>query len=137
MGWSDITFSPTQRTLRQFAQLWIVFFAGLALWHGAWRGQPALGLALVALALTIGPLGLLRPRSIRPIYIGWMVLAFPIGWMLSSLVLAIVYYGVITPIGLAFRLMGRDALRRRARKSDTYWQPKPPVTDVRRYFRQF
>jgi len=95
------------------------------------------GLALLALALVIGPLGLIRPRTIRPIYVGWMVLAFPIGWLVSCILLAIVYYGVFTPIALALGLLGRDALRRRPRKTGTYWQPKRPVTDVRRYFRQF
>jgi hypothetical protein len=137
MQWSDISFTPRERMLRQFAGLWIVFFTGFAAWHGAWRGRTAVGLALVALAFSIGVLGLVRPRAIRPIYIGWMFLTFPIGWLVSSIVMAIVYYGVFTPIGLAFRLLGRDALRRRPKKTDSYWQVKPPVTDIRRYFRQF
>jgi len=137
MQWTDISFSPRQRTLRQFAVFCLVFFAGLAAWHGAWRGRTEVGLTLLALALVIGPLGLIRPRAIRPIYVGWMVLAFPIGWLVSFIVLAIVYYGVFTPIALAFRLVGRDALRRQPRETDTYWQPKRQVTDIRRYFRQF
>ncbi|HUY36637.1 MAG TPA: SxtJ family membrane protein [Pirellulales bacterium] len=137
MQWSDISFSPRPRALRQFAVSWIVFFTVLAAWHGAWRGRTELGLTLLALALAIGPLGLIRPRAIRPIYVGWMVLAFPIGWLVSSILLAIVYYGIFTPIALVFRLLGRDALGRRTRKTDTYWQPKRPVTDVRGYFRQF
>jgi hypothetical protein len=67
-----------------------------------------------------------------------MVLAFPIGWTVSRLVLAAVFYGLFTPIGLVFRLMGRDPLARRPPHDVvSYWTEKPDRADVRRYFRQF
>jgi hypothetical protein len=45
---------------------------------------------------------------------------------------------VFTPIGLFFRLIGRDPLHRRFQpEADTYWVGRRPATDVRRYFRQF
>jgi hypothetical protein len=67
-----------------------------------------------------------------------MVLAFPIGWAVSLLTLGLVYYGLFTPLGLAFRLVGRDALGLRPRPgATTHWAPRPAVADVRRYFRQF
>ena len=44
-----------------------------------------------------------------------MVLAFPIGWTVSLVLLGLVYYGLFTPIGLVFRLVGRDALQLRPR----------------------
>ena len=138
MQWSDIQFHPPLKTLRQFAGLWLVFFGGLAAWQGIVSGHGTLALALAALALTIGPLGLLWPRLIRPVYVGWMVLAFPIGWTVSQAMLAVMFYGLFTPIGLLFRLIGRDPLHR-ARRPDleTYWTPKPSPTDPRRYFKQF
>ena len=92
MQWADISFSPRERTLRQFAVFCIIFFAGLAAWHGAWRGRTGVGLTLLTLALVIGPLGLIRPQAIRPIYVSWMVLAFPIGWLVSSILLAVVAF---------------------------------------------
>ena len=63
----------------------------------------------------IGLLGLLWPRVIRPVYVGWMVLAFPIGWTVSQAMLAVMFYGLFTPIGLLFRLIGRDPLHRARR----------------------
>ncbi len=90
------------------------------------------------LALTFGPLGLFWPGALRPIFVGWMVLAFPIGWTVSLLVLALIFYGLFTPMALVFRLMGRDALDRlREPDRPSYWQPKPAPADLRRYFRQF
>jgi hypothetical protein len=138
MQWSDISFAPSRRTLRQFAGLWILFFGGLACWHGFVRGRPGLALVLAALALTVGPAGLIRPAIIRPIYVGWMILVFPIGWAISRVVMALLFYGLFTPLGLLFRLLGRDPLGLRPVPNRmTYWASKPAAPSVRNYFRQF
>jgi hypothetical protein len=136
MQWSDIDFRPPPRTLRQFALLWIAFFGGLAVWEVA-RGHAVAGATLGLLAVTVGPLGWLRPEWLRPVYVGWMVLAFPIGWAVSHVALAVLFYLLFAPLGLAFRLVGRDPLRRRRQWVDTYWTEKPAVRDMRRYFQQF
>jgi hypothetical protein len=138
MQWSDIQFRPPVKTLRQFAGLWLACFGGLAAWEGLARGHTALAAAFAALALTVGPLGLIRPQLVRPIYVAWMILAFPIGWTISQVIVALVFYGLFTPIALVFRLIGRDPLHRARRPGlETYWTPKPTATDPRRYFRQF
>ena len=138
MRWSDIQFDPPRRTLRQFAWLWLAFFGGMALWQALVKAHIALGLTLAALALIVGSLGVARPETVRFIYVGWMVLAFPIGWTVSQIMLALMFFGLFTPLGLVFRLIGRDPLQR-ARRSDrkSYWQPKPTPTDLKRYFKQF
>ena len=67
-----------------------------------------------------------------------MVLAFPIGWTVSQVMLALMFFGLFMPIGLVFRLIGRDPLRRtRPSGRESYWDPKPTPTDLRRYFKQF
>jgi hypothetical protein len=66
-----------------------------------------------------------------------LVLVFPLGWLVSRLLLASVFYGLITPMGFVFRLIGRDALALRSHSGqNTYWQPKPMPDDVRSYYRQ-
>lgn len=138
MQWSDIQFHPPSRILRQFAGLCLVCFGGLAAWEGLARGHPVRAAVLAALALTIGPLGLLRPSAVRPIYAAWMVLAFPIGWTISQLILALMFYGLFMPIGLFFRLIGRDPLHRAVQPElESYWSPKAAPSDPRRYFKQF
>ena len=138
MQWSDIPFHPPRKMLREFAGLWIVFFGGTALWQWLARGHPMAGLILGMLALTVGPVGLVRPGWMRPIYVTWMVLAFPIGWTLSQVILGVLFYGLFTPIGLAFRLAGRDPLTlRRSPERVTYWTSKPAPATPRRYFQQF
>src|SRR2546421_396631 len=79
--------------------------------------------------------GLVRPALLRPLFVGWMILVFPIGWLMSRVMLAVLYYGLFTPLAVAFRLGGRDALRRRTRPAgDSYWVPRPPTLEVSRYF---
>lgn len=138
MRWSDITFTPSSRTLRQFAGAWLGVFAGLACWHGLWRQRPALALVFAGLAVAVGLLGLVKPQSVRTVFVAAQVVAFPVGWAVSHLLLGILFYGVFTPLGLFFRLVGRDVLRRqRQPEAATYWTPKPAATDLRSYFRQF
>jgi hypothetical protein len=67
-----------------------------------------------------------------------MYAAFPIGWVVSHVMLALIYYGVMTPIGLVMRLLGRDPLKRKLdRSADTYWEPREPIANSKRYFQQF
>ena len=138
MRWSDIDFAPAPKTLRQFAGLWLAVFGGMAVFQGFWRGRPVIGAMLAILAAVIGTIGLVRPVAVRPIFVGWMVLAFPIGWTVSLVLLGLVYYVVFTPVALVFRLMGRDALALRSDPTaSSHWRVRKAPTDVRRYFRQF
>ena len=137
MQWSDIQRDPDRRTLRQFALIWIVFFAGLAVYQQTVRDRPLAAAILAVLAVTVGPIGLLWPRAVRHIFVTWSVIAFPIGWVVSWIALGLLFYGVFTPIGLLFRLIGRDALmRRRPTGQDTYWTATGPPPSASSYFRQ-
>jgi hypothetical protein len=136
MQWSDIQFSPTDRTLRQFAGICLLVFGLLAVLDTTIRHRPGLTLVYGLVALLVGPLGLIRPQAVKPIYVGWSVIAFPIGWVVSSAILALLFYGVFTPMAIVFRLLGRDVLARRHPDARTYWAPKPGARDLRAYFRQ-
>jgi hypothetical protein len=136
MQWSDAIKPPSTRTLRQFAVLWLVFFSGLAALR-VYRGHAdTWALGLLAVALVVSLIGLAAPPAIRPIYTGWMVAAFPIGWTVSKLVLALMFFVVLTPMAWVFRLMGRDALQLRRRARETHWTPVRPSGDASSYFRQ-
>ncbi len=138
MSLIQINRNPTIRELRIFGAGFLVFFA-LVGW-GVYRRTgllPAAG-AVWALAILVPVIGLIVPEVLRLAYLGLTYATFPIGFVISHTVLAIVYYLVLTPIGLILRLCGRDPLqRRRNPQAQTYWVPHVPTTDVRRYFRQF
>ena len=64
--------------------------------------------------------------------------ALPIGFVVSHVVMAALFFGLFMPIGLLFRLLGRDSLHRKSDPdASTYWIRRKAVADVRRYFRQF
>jgi hypothetical protein len=92
---------------------------------------------LIVGAATGGLLGTLRPQWLRPVFVGWMILAFPVGWLVSHLLLGALYFAVFTPLGLLLRLLGKDALGLRRSTAASYWQKKPQQTDLRRYLRQY
>ncbi len=137
MEWSSISFRPDARTLRQFAVAWLVFFGALAAWYGLMRDKKIYAIVLVIMTVVVGGAGLLRPGLVRWLYVAALVLTFPIGWVVSRLLLAVLYFGIITPLAWFFRLRGRDVLGLRRRDAASYWEPWPPVGEVRSYFRQF
>jgi hypothetical protein len=135
MTWNDIPRNPSAKTLRQFAGLCLLCFGTLGVWHLS-QGRTTLGICLL-LAASVGLPGLVWPKSLRRIFVGWMMLVFPIGWVVSHVLLSVVYYGLFTPMAVLFRLRGRDALRLRPEKMDSYWQVKAQPAGVASYFRQF
>lgn len=139
MALIEINHNPSRRELRQFGGIWLPL--ALAVIGGTvYYKSGALGasLALWGIAVVACLVGWTVPQILRPVWIGWMYAAFPIGWTVSHLLLAVIYYGVVTPIGLVMRLLGRDPMARRFdRSATTYWIPHEPTTDSRRYFRQF
>ena len=129
--WSDISFHPNERVLRKFAGL-LICLAGIATW---WR--PEWGW-VAAVAVCLGSVGLVRPQTLRWLFVGWTVVVFPIGWVTSRLLLAMLFFGVVTPVGLVFRLLGRDALRLQRRPdASTYWVARPLRSSASQYFQQY
>jgi hypothetical protein len=138
MQWSDISFAPPERTLRQFAGLSLVIFGAAACYQGFVRHNWTFAAVLATLAVAIGLPGLLKPSLIRVVHVGAMILAFPIGWTVSKLILGCMFYGLFTPIALLFRIIGRDSLARRRRpEADTYWLSKNHATNPSSYFHPY
>lgn len=138
MKWSDLPLRPNDRLLRQFAVLWTVFFLGVAAWQYGFHDRTTLAGCVAAAALVVGLPGMAYPAWVRPIFVGWTIATFPIGWVVSHLVLGTFFYGLMTPVALFFRLIGRDELKLRAPAgATTYWTRKPKVSDPGRYFQQF
>jgi hypothetical protein len=138
---------PDRKQLREFGWVALVAFGilgGVVLWRGGLFGlsfgerATAVAYGLWALGAVSALLSLLWPTGNRPLFVALSAIAFPIGWVLSHAVLGIFFYLVLTPVGLLFRLIGRDPLERAfdpERKS--YWVDLPEVRDKREYFRQF
>lgn len=81
---------------------------------------------------------LISGKLTRMIYLGLTLVTLPIGWAVSFILLAIFYFLIITPLGLIFRLIGRDPLHRNFdQKAEGYWLRRNPPNTIERYFHQF
>lgn len=129
--------NPAPRKLLWFGLLLGVFLVIVgAMLRWRWH-LPAASVAMWALAAATTVAYYLAPAIQKPLYLGWMYATLPIGLAVSYVVLAVIYFGVLMPIGLMMRLAGGDPLRRQLdRGAATYWTPHQPAA-MQRYFRQF
>jgi hypothetical protein len=143
-----VDWRPSEQHLKQFGAACVVVFAAFGAWI-LWR-QSIFGLSLGSqvaryaagslwsLAAVCGVLRWVAPGWLRPLYVGLMVAGLPIGFAVSHLAMAAVFFLVVTPTAIVFRALGRDALERnREPEATTYWRRRRPVVDAARYYRQF
>jgi hypothetical protein len=138
MSFLDVLKEPTRLELRIFGLLFALFcglVGGLLWWQAdartAARVVWGFGLACMLVYYAV-------PALRRVAFRAWIRVTFPIGWTVSHAVLALVYYGIFTPIGLLMRLSGRDVLQRRLeRGAGTYWVAHRTADAPARYFKQF
>ena len=95
-------------------------------------------LIIIAFGLFTFLTGLFAPALTRLIYLALILITLPIGLILSFCLMAVFYFLIITPLGLVFRIMGRDPLCRRFDpNAPSYWIPHSDPEQPDRYFRQF
>ncbi|MBP8305480.1 MAG: hypothetical protein KBE04_15305 [Phycisphaerae bacterium] len=139
MALVEVNWNPDSRTLRRFS--WVAALActaiaavlhvhrGLDLRWCAWivgAGGAVAASPFVSLGIT---------RAVYRVLVG---ATLPIGLAVSLILMGVVYYGLITPLGLVFRLAGRDPLRRRFDPgARTYWLEHHAPDGPQRYFQQF
>ena len=144
---AQLNLRPTTSQLRQFGFIAFVAFGvlgGVVLWRGGLFGlgfgasAPWVAYGLWSLGIVSAAFSIVWPAANRPLFTLLSLLAFPIGWVLSHIILAILFFGILTPLALFFRLIGRDPLTRSWEpQRGSYWVDLPASTDKRDYFRQF
>ena len=135
----EINRNPTRRQLNQFGFIWLgflVLFGAIARFK---LDAPNLALGLWVAALVVPVVGWLIPSVMRAVFLGMSYAAWPIGFVVSHVILALVYYLVFTPVGLAMRIFGYDPMKRGFDESvSSYWVTRDPAAaETKRYFRQF
>ena len=143
----ELNLRPDARTLRQFGWIALGGFGLLAVlasqgWmvfaHLPFDRREAVSLSLGAVAVVSAFFSMVFPKANLPLYVGLTVVAFPIGFVLSYVIMATLFYVVIAPIGFLMRLLGQDPMDRRflpAAKS--YWVDARPERPRDSYFKQF
>ena len=115
---------------------------GMIRWSIHWYrgdGMPPLPMWFFAVAAVFGVLGVCAPGLLRPVFVGWMKLALVLNWVMTHVLLTLVYLGLITPVAWVRRMLRLDALnRQRKSEAETYWEEAPEQPDdLRSYLNQF
>lgn len=143
---------PTDRMLDQFSWVALVAFPAMG-WYLSYRyGLPvhwawtlaAIGVATFVVQALLVPFfdntfGRLLQTLVPKLVFRVLSLAtIPIGFVVSHVLIAAIYYLVFTPMSLFFWLSGRDAMQRKFdRKATSYWTVRGPQKPAATYFKQY
>ena len=135
----QINKNPTRRELNQFGFIWLGFLALFGVIAYFKFSSPLAARSLWVAAVVVPIVGWLVPAFMRLVFLGMSYVAWPIGFVVSHVVLAVVYYLVLTPIGLLTRFLGYDSMKKGFDPdAESYWVERPTKrVDSKRYFRQF
>ena len=140
----EVNWNPDTRERRKFALSLIIGFPCIAvvlLVFGLLRGKGwnlPVAAAIGGGGLAVGLLLLALPQIARPVYVVWYFVACCIGTVVGNLALGIVFFVLVTGIGLLMRALGRRPVRKTFdKRATTYWQDAEQVDDPNRYYRQF
>ncbi len=118
----------TKKTLRQFGLMVGGIFLFIGLWPLVWR-QEEMRIWVVVPGALLAAAGLVLPGVLKHVYQGWMWVGHVMGWVNTRIILGILFYGIVTPMGVIMKLTGRDPMRRKLKPdAQTYrvmCQPRP------------
>ncbi len=125
-----------EKDLRSFAKVMGFFFLilGAFLW---WRGKSSFGI-LLAISIFFFLSGSFFPKLLLPLQKAWMTLSILIGWVMSRIILSLIFYGVLTPLSLLARLTGKKFLNLGFRDSDvsSYWISREGASKEKKSYEQ-
>ncbi len=105
----------------------------IAAWN-LYRGRTTVVIVLGSLGILLVIAGLFVPPAARAFHRAWMRLAAFLGHVNSRVLLTLMYYLVFTPYGFVTRLVGRDPLRRRGARGESYWVERKVTRQSREQF---
>lgn len=132
-----VNWRPDARELRRFAIAMLLGFSLLGL-LSVWRAS---GISTLAIVLWITGLVLATaafvPKLGRVAYLSVYLPSSIMGYVVSHVILTLMFFLLITPLGIILRLMGKDPLQQRHQKHKTAWTPVKQVKNEDSYYRQF
>jgi len=105
---------------RNFGLVFFIFFLIISIWPLIDGGTLRIWSVVISLAFLF--LGLLNSKILSPLNLLWMKFGELLGKVIAPMVLSLIYFLVITPIGLLMRLIGKDFMKKNfSKKNNSYW----------------
>jgi len=139
MSLVEINWQPSHKDLRNFGLIALIAAGLIATLLYLVKGLAIQSVLIIAaFGLVIFLSSWISLKLTRIIYLGLILITLPVGLLVSFTLLAGFYFLLITPLGLFFRLWGRDPLKRKFDfKAKSYWLTRRPPDSLDRYFHQF
>ncbi len=118
-----------RKELRSFGLLVGGIFAVIGFWPMLLRGEDYRTWALVLAVLLIAP-ALIYPPALKPLQKVWMKLGHVLGWINTRILLGVIFFGVVTPMGMIRRMLRKDSMGRQANTLDSYRMVRQSATGV-------
>lgn len=123
----------TEVQARKTALVVATVLVAISLWN-LYRGRPVVVALFSVAALALVIIGLVLPSLARRFHVLWMKVATALGYVNSRFLLGLMFYGIFTPYGFISRLVGRDPLRRRGGRCESYWTERKSSRQRREQF---
>lgn len=133
----SVAVAREERVTNQQARKTALLVAAVLLLIAAWnfyRGRTIVVVIFGAVGALLLVAGLLIPVAARAFHNAWMRFASVLGHVNSRVLLSLMFYGALTPYGFVSRLAGRDPLKRRAKKQESYWTVRKHTRQAREQF---
>ena len=104
---------------RSFGILFSIVFAAIALWPLLNLGEIRVWSVIVSSIFLL--LGLINSKLLYPLNLVCVKFGELIGKIVAPLVMALIFFIILTPIGLFLRLIGKDLLNIKLNNTKTYW----------------
>tara|TARA_B100000886_G_C20395550_1_gene480213 strand:+ start:1021 stop:1434 length:414 start_codon:yes stop_codon:yes gene_type:complete len=92
---------------------------------------------LIYVASSFIGLGLILPNFLKPLYLLWMIFAIILGWFMTRIILSLLFYLILTPIGLTLRILGKELLNLKKQDSqESYWEYRDSILEQNQDYRK-
>lgn len=132
-----VTWQPDARELRRFAIAMLIGFfvlGSLSAWRAKGMGAGSLVLWSIGVVLAVAAF---VPKLGRIAYLAVYLPTSIIGYVVSNVLLTLMFFLIITPLGIILKLMGKDVLQQRRPIRKTHWTPVKESKNEDSYYRQF
>lgn len=107
---------------RSFGIIFFVVFMTVALWPILNSENVRIWSLIISIFFLF--LGILNSKLLTPLNKLWMKFGFLLGKVVSPVVMAVIYFGVVTPTGLIMKILGKDILKLNKNNNNSYWEKK-------------
>ena len=121
-----------QSSVKSFGVLFFIVFLLISIWP--LMNSQSIRLWPIPFALVFLILGLVNSKILIPLNKAWIKLGEYLGIIIAPLVMCVIYFTIVTPIGLLMRIIGKDLLRLKFTKDKSYWIDKKEKLMMKKQF---